>query len=379
MNRAGQLPNGAAQLSGFAAVLREHGFAAAADQTVSFLDAVALLGPASIDDIRIAARAVYAPPPERAAEFDALFRAYFHGEILVEAATRPDDEQPRAFDGNDNAFEATDLDEVNPSGEETSRTEHLSQREFGLDDDDDLAQRRFRRDAPRQLPRRLGYRMRPARRGGQLDIRRALRSTVRDDGDVRDIRWRRRKTRQRNVLVLVDISGSMKAQTDAYMRFAHALTHTVNRAECFTFGTRLTRVTRALRHKHQERALERAAETVADWDGGTRIGEALQAFLAVPRFAGYARGALVIVLSDGLERGDPTQLSDAVAKLARRAWRIVWLSPLAGEPGYAPETAALKEILPLIDTFEGAATAQQLYANALRFSGNAGTASRRRS
>ena len=99
--------------------------------------------------------------------------------------------------------------------------------------------------------------------------------------------------------------------------------------EVFTFGTRLTRVTRPMRLKRREQALAAAAQIVSDFDGGTRIGDALQAFLAVPRFAGYARGAATLIVSDGLERGDPLALADAVAKLSRRAWRLSWLTPLA--------------------------------------------------
>ncbi|MEM8974590.1 MAG: VWA domain-containing protein [Pseudomonadota bacterium] len=361
---ADRLPNGAAQLSGFAAVLRRSDFAVAPEQNITFLEAVTLLGPGRINDVRLAARAAFGPPPERLEEFEALFRAYFYGEVAVSPATAMDQEPPRAFDGNDQPFEAPDLGELNPSGQETSTSEVLSQRTFDIDDDA-LALRRFRRQAGERLPRRLGHRRRSQRQGDQLDVRRILKNAIRNDGDVSKVRWRRRTTRQRNVLILIDVSGSMKEQTDGYMRFAHAATHAADRVECFTFGTRLTRVTRSLRLKNQELALARAAETVADWDGGTRIGESLQAFLVVPRFAGYARGALVIVLSDGLERGDPSALIDAVGKLSRRAWRIVWLSPLASDPHYAPQTTALAKILPLVDVFDAAAVPAQLYSNAL--------------
>jgi uncharacterized protein with von Willebrand factor type A (vWA) domain len=141
----------------------------------------------------------------------------------------------------------------------------------------------------------------------------------------------------------------MKARTEDNMRLAHALVQATANIEVFTFGTRLTRVTRALRVKRREQALNAAAHLVSDWDGGTRIGEALQAFLAVPRFAGYARGAVVVVISDGLERGDPAGLRDAVAKLSRRAWRLSWLTPLATSPGFVPQTEALIAIAPLVD------------------------------
>ena len=133
------------------------------------------------------------------------------------------------------------------------------------------------------------------------------------------------------MLLLIDVSGSMKARTEDNLRLAHALTQARRRVEVFTFGTRLTRVTRPMRLKRREQALAAAAQMVSDWDGGTRIGDALKAFLAVPRFAGYARGAVVLIVSDGLERGDPAAMRDAVAKLSRRAWRLSWLTPLAAD------------------------------------------------
>ena len=124
----------------------------------------------------------------------------------------------------------------------------------------------------------------------------------------------------------------MKARTDAHLRFAHALVRAADRIEVFTIGTRLTRVTRALQLKNREQALAAASGLVSDWDGGTRIGDALQAFLAVPRFAGSARGAVVLILSDGLERGDPKAMTDAVRRLAARAWHLSWMTPLAADP-----------------------------------------------
>jgi uncharacterized protein with von Willebrand factor type A (vWA) domain len=151
------------------------------------------------------------------------------------------------------------------------------------------------------------------------------------------------------VLLLIDISGSMKAHTDDYLRFSHALTQALANVETFAFGTRLTRLTKSLRHKQTERALAELAPAVADWAGGTRIGESLARFLAIPRFSRASRGALVVVLSDGLERGDPEPMVRSVRRLAARAWRFAWLTPLAADPQFKPETAALQAILPMID------------------------------
>jgi hypothetical protein len=181
---------------------------------------------------------------------------------------------------------------------------------------------------------------------------------VRNDGEVLRLRRLKRRLRPRKILLLIDVSGSMKARTEENMRLAHALSQAAGNVEVFTFGTRLTRVTRALRLKRREQALNAAAHLVSDWDGGTRIGDALQAFLAVPRFGAYARGAAVIVLSDGLERGEPSALRDAVAKLSRRAWRLSWLTPLASNPAFRPQTEALMAIQPFVDDLsDGGSTA----------------------
>ena len=163
----------------------------------------------------------------------------------------------------------------------------------------------------------------------------------------------------------------MKARTDAHLRFAHslrALVRAADRIEVFTIGTRLTRVTRALRLRNREQALATASGLVSDWDGGTRIGDALQAFLAVPRFASAARGAVVLILSDGLERGDPKAMTDAVKRLAARAWHLSWMTPLAADPGYRPETAALKSILPYLDTLADAGSTERLCHHVLNLS-----------
>jgi uncharacterized protein len=166
-------------------------------------------------------------------------------------------------------------------------------------------------------------------------------------------------------LLLIDVSGSMKTRTEENMKFAHTLVQAAPNVEVFTFGTRLTRITRPLRLKRREQALKAAAYVVSDWDGGTRIGDALQAFLAVPRFGGYARGAAVIIVSDGLERGEPDTLRDAVAKLSRRAWRVSWLTPLASGPGFRPQTEALVAIERFVDDIVDGGSSASIVAHVL--------------
>ena len=189
---------------------------------------------------------------------------------------------------------------------------------------------RLARSLANLAPRRRGFRRERAQRGNKLDLRRSLLRPGRRSRPPRLDAGGGKAPARRSLLI--DISGSMKAHTDDYLRFAHVLTQSLPAVETFSFGTRLTRLTKALRHKDIERALGEIAPAVADWSGGTRIGESLAAFLAIPRFSRASRGALVIVLSDGLERGDAGLMTSAVRRLAARSWRLAWLTPLAADP-----------------------------------------------
>ena len=353
-----EVPRAAQPFVSFPPMLRANGFAAAPEQTMAFLQAVGLLGPRSIADVRRAAHAMFAPPPERRADFDLLFDYHFLGAAApaIEGAFERDDEVQVRDEGRGEQ-QPLYSDELNEAGQAAAFAEALSARRLSGEGDRE-ALRRFAREAPDLWPRRRGYRRLRSRTGANFDLRRTLREAVRHDGEVLRLPRLARKLRQRNVLLLIDVSGSMKERTEAHLRFAHALVHAVERSEVFTFGTRLTRVTRGLRLNNRDQALAATSGVVSDWDGGTRIGDALQAYLAVPRFAGYARGALTLILSDGLERGDPAAMRDAVARLSRRSWRLVWLSPLATGPDFRPDTEGLKAILPFIDELGDASSVE---------------------
>ena len=342
------LPRAARPLLDFIALLRRNSFSVAPEQGLAFLRAIELLGPRDIEDIRRAGVATLAPPFERQPDFDMLFDMHFLGlaGVLSDQVAESDEELEVQDDGA--GYDAPLSDDINETGQAATATEALSRRALRSEDDSrELA--RFSRHLPARLPRRRGYRMRSAKRGGGFDLQRSLRDSIRTDGEVILLRRRERQLRPRAILLLIDVSGSMKARSDAHLRFAHALVNAAPRVEVFTFGTRLTRLTRALRLKNREQALAVAADLVADWDGGTRIGDALAAFLAVPRFAGYARGALVLVLSDGLERGDPAQMVAAVQRLARLSHKLLWWSPLALHPEYRPVTRGMAAIRPDIE------------------------------
>ena len=344
------LPRAARPFVAFPTLLRSHGFSIAPEQTVAFMAGTTLLGPRSIEDVRRAARATLAPPPERMAEFDALFSHFFEGEIALAPAEggAETEEEVRVRDEGLDILELPEADQAHEAGEAATAAEALSARRFAPPSQDELL-RRLAREAASRLPQRRARRRRTARRGDRIALRRALRLAVRNDGELMELPRLRRRTALRPMLLLIDVSGSMKTRTDEHLRLAHRLARALPRIEIFTLGTRLTRITRALRLRQQDQALAAASSMVADWDGGTRIGDALQAFLAVPRFAGFARGAFALILSDGLERGEPDAMVDAVRRLARLAWRLDWLSPLAADPAFQPRTAGLAGSLPYID------------------------------
>lgn len=360
------LPRAAQPFVSFATLLRLNGFAVAPEQTQSFLAAVGLLGPRSMRDVYRAAVATLGPQPDRRDRFDALYRQHFLGQSMPDFAEQADDDDLQVLDERDGALEPPEADEMEESGAEATAAERLSLRQFG-EGEVSRALTQLQRRGPALLPRRRSRRLRSARSGFRPDMRRTLQRAAKRDGEVIDLPAFRRRTRQRRILLLVDVSGSMKAQTEATMRFAHALGRVAERLEVFTLGTRLTRVTRALKLRNAEQALAVAGSLVADWDGGTRLGDALAAFLAVPRFAGFARGALVIVLSDGLERGDPAVMTEAVARLHRLAWSILWLTPLATGDTFKPETEALEAVAPFVTRFGRGASIPALTEELLTF------------
>lgn len=343
------LPQAVRPFVEFSALLRNRGFSIAPDQTIGFIEAIRQLGPRDISDIHAAGRAMLAVPPERMPEYDALFRAFFMGQAVAAPAAGDASDEVEIHEPKGGTREIDASDDLSEAGSEAVAAERLSRRQFARSEEDD-ALAGFRRDAPERLPRRRSYRRFAANRGDRLNMRRTLREAARYDGEVIRLHETRRKTRQRRVVLLVDVSGSMKELTDGSIRFAHALVRTADSAEAFTFGTRLTRITSALRLADAGGAMERVGGLVADFDGGTRIGDALDAFLSLPRFAGIARGAAVVILSDGLERGDPAEMVLAVQRLSRLAWRLDWLTPLAGDRDYQPRTEALRAARPWLDS-----------------------------
>jgi uncharacterized protein with von Willebrand factor type A (vWA) domain len=202
-----------------------------------------------------------------------------------------------------------------------------------------------------QVPIERTRRTRAARSGARLDVRRTLRRSLRTQGEPFERSWRARRTRRRPLVLILDVSGSMAPYSRALLQFGYAAMAAGRRVEVFCFGTRLTRVTRVLRTKDPDRAMHEIGRIVSDWEGGTRIGESLKALLDGWSQRAALRGAVVVLCSDGLERGDPELLRRQMARLRRLAYRVVWANPLKGSPRYEPLARGMAAALPSVDVF----------------------------
>ena len=282
--------------------------------------------------------------------FDLLFREYFFGEKPDREPLAGPEEPDVAEAREDIGLTAVDSREsdVFESGREATAEERLTRRQISAYGEDE-ALARFARLAKGVLPVRRSYRFASSKKGAAIDLRKSFKEAARRDGEFLVLPRRSRRERQRRIVLLVDVSGSMKERSASLLRFAHALSGAAERFEAFTLGTRLTRITRPLSNRNREQALSRVVEIVADFDGGTRIGDSLQAFLGVPRYASFARGALVALISDGLERGEPDAMVESVKALSRAAWKLIWLTPLYEDSEFRPETQALSLALPHLD------------------------------
>jgi uncharacterized protein len=210
-----------------------------------------------------------------------------------------------------------------------------------------------------RAPARRTRRRRPAR-GGDPDLRRTLRRAMRTGGEPIDRAWRRRRVERRRLLLVLDVSGSMSTYSRALAMFAHAALRSGPDWEAFAFGTRLTRMTRALSAADPDAAFTAAAAEVTDWDGGTRIGASLKRLMDEHGRSRAVRGAICVILSDGLDVGDPELLGVQMERLARLAHRVVWLNPLKGSRGYEPLARGMAAALPHVDVFRAGHNLQSL-------------------
>jgi uncharacterized protein with von Willebrand factor type A (vWA) domain len=199
---------------------------------------------------------------------------------------------------------------------------------------------------------RESRRLRSSRRDhGRPDLRRTVRRAIRNGGEPIDRAYTRHSQRPRRLVLLCDVSGSMETYARALVRFLHTAVAGRTRVEAFAIGTRLTRITRELSSRDPDTAIAAAARRVVDWSGGTRIGECLREFNDEWGVRGMARGAVVVILSDGWDRGEPEVLGEQMARLHRVAYKVVWVNPLKASPEYAPLARGMAAALPHIDEF----------------------------
>ncbi|SDL70994.1 hypothetical protein SAMN05421874_12799 [Nonomuraea maritima] len=332
-----------ATMTGFARTLRAAGVGADHERTQNLLKALDHLDVTDRDEVYWAGRLTLCATPADLPRYDRCFAAYFGGmkarqvrtattSVTRHLAAREGAGEPGGDDGT--AAPAT-----------ASSIEVLRHRDVARMTDAE------RDEVHRMLamlrggrPLRRSRRFESAHRG-VLDRRRTIREALRK-GDVARLRRRRHTTRPRGVVLFVDISGSMAPYAETLLRFAHALVRSEPRTtRVFSVGTRLTPVTAELRHRDPGTALNEVSKAVPDWSGGTRLGEELREFLT----RHHARGAIVVIASDGWERGDPELLGTQMARLSRQAYRVIWVNPHKGYADYQPLTGGMRAALPYVD------------------------------
>lgn len=341
-----------AGLTGFARALRAAGVAADRTRLATSVSALAQLDPGRLEQVYWATRLSFCSGPDDLAVFDAVFDAWFRhrpavglpGPALPVPRTRIAAVRPLVLDPGE---ASEDEDELRVAA---SRDEVLRSHDVATLTDAERAEinRMIALLAPRVSTRRSVRRV----RGGneRIDVPRTVRQMLRDGGEPGALRYRRRHRRPRRLVLLLDVSGSMAPYADVLLRFAHAAVQVRPLStETFTVGTRLTRVTRQLRRRDPAVALREAGAAIPDWSGGTRLGEALRAFLDLWGQRGTARGAVVVIGSDGWERGAATLLGEQMARLSRLAHRVIWVNPHKGKAGFAPLTAGMVAALPHVD------------------------------
>ena len=338
----------AEMLAGFPAALREAGLAIDPGRAVTFLQAVRAAPPRRLADLARIGRVTLTGSPADFPIYDAVFEAWFGQSPVIAAAPDEEDEAPKPSSPRGDQSPVDPL-EGDAAGKTAADDLVRGRKNFGrLGDSDAEMLARMKRKVAR-LPHMQSRNWTPSSRGPRIDLARTCRAARATFGEALRVMRMARPERPRKLLLLIDVSGSMKAQSEVYLRFAHLLIRERRRVECFCFGTSLSRVTATLKHRDPEQALGRLADMVFDFDGGTRIGASLDEFLSVSRYVALVRGAVTVILSDGLERGDPAEMVHAVERMARLSHRLVWATPLAADPRYRPLTRAMAGILPHLD------------------------------
>jgi uncharacterized protein with von Willebrand factor type A (vWA) domain len=341
----------------FARELRVAGLPVGSGDVLTYCAAMKPLDPADLVDLYWAGRATLVTRRDRIAVYDEVFRRFFLGasdplgELLTIKPSATAEIQAVL------AMPATDQDTAEHDQKEAllglraSDVDALKHKSFAACTPAELAAlRRIMARIRLTPPRRRTRRTTPARSGPAPDLRRTVRESMRMHGEPAELYWRRRRVRLRPLILILDVSGSMSDYSRNLLQFAYSAKRAAARVEVFCFGTRLTRITRALEHRRPDDALQRAAKSVFDWEGGTRIGASLDDFVRDWGRRGLCRGGIVVICSDGLDRGDPSVLASAMERLSRLSYRVVWMNPHKGSNvDFRPSTLGMMVAAPHID------------------------------
>ena len=344
----------------FARYLRAKGLDIVPQTGTDMLEAVSLIGLEERRDVQAAFRSLTIGRPEHRPIFDEAFELFFgHGwrRPIIKSV---DSDEPVAIQVPVLSSLDEDLDESD-LGESTEQLgasygERLADRDFsGLTPDEIAEVRRMIAAMTWHPADAFSRRWRPDRLGRRPDMRRTLRNSVGPRAQLMELEFRSPKPRRRPLVILADVSGSMEKYVEMLLYFAHAAPARMGRVETFVFSTRLTRITHELRRRDPAAALRLVSNSVYDWSGGTRIGEALQAYNQLWSRRVARGGPIGVIVSDGWDRGEPDLLRREMARFSRSVHRTIWLNPLAGREGYSPETRGLRAALPYVDDFLPAA------------------------
>ncbi|HEY7921320.1 MAG TPA: VWA domain-containing protein, partial [Streptosporangiaceae bacterium] len=336
-----------ALLVNFTAELRAAGLSVGSGDVLAYCAAMGALDPTDLLDLYWGGRTTLVTRRENIPVYDRVFRRFFTGsrdpvrELLN--LQHPDHTRAEGVLQVPATEPGEDRQEQVSLGLVASDAETLRHKSFPACTPEELAAlRRIMARIRLTPPRRRTRRTTTAAAGRAPDLRRMVRQSLRMHGEPPELAWRRRKVRLRPLILILDVSGSMADYSRHLLQFAYSAQRAATRVEVFCFGTRLTRITRALDHRKPDDALERAAGVVFDWEGGTRIGASLDAFVRDWGRRGLCRGGIVVICSDGLDRGDPELLATAMERLRRLSYRVVWMNPHKGnDPHFRPSTLGM--------------------------------------
>ncbi len=343
--------------------LRDAGIAVGTGDAITYVQAVSLLNPADLGDVYWAGRGTLVSRRDLIPTYDRVFKSFF-----LDVETQGDSELKAMMRATTSTAATLEVPSPDPGEGEESNEEEAQlgymasgaqvwrNKAFAVCTDQELATiRRIVSDIKLTPPRRRTRRTITAKNGPRLDPRRMARETMRSHGNPTRLFRQKRRLRIRPLVFILDVSGSMSDYSRNLLQFAYSARRAADKVEVFCFGTRLTRITRSLDRRKPDDALNLAATAVFDWDGGTRIGQSLDQFIKRWGRRGLSRGSIVVICSDGLDRGDPALLEASMEKLSRLSHRIVWMNPHKGDvKDFRPNSLGMMVADPFIDeTFSG--------------------------